>query len=82
MSTVSRNAMVSSGLVVHSIREAAKKSSFLCGPATKAFSPPPLGLVALGTFFLTLKKSSFFPASLIQTILSLLLIQRYATIIE
>ena len=27
--------------IVNNLREAAKKSSFLCGPATKAFSPPP-----------------------------------------
>ena len=33
------------------VREAAQKSSFLSGPATKAFSPPPLDLVAKGTFF-------------------------------
>ena len=31
-------------------REATKKSSFISGPATKAFSPPPS---AIGTFFLT-----------------------------
>ena len=36
-----------------------KKSSFLSGPASKAFSPPPLGLVAIGTFFLTIKKNLF-----------------------
>ena len=35
------------------LREAAKKSSFLSGPATKTFTPP--GLVTIGTFFLTLK---------------------------
>ena len=39
------------------INEAAKKVLFLV--ATKAFSPPPLGLVAIGTFFLTLKKGIF-----------------------
>ena len=33
-----------------------KKSSFLSGPATKAFLPHPLGLLAIGTFF----SSSFF----------------------
>ena len=33
------------------VREAAKKSYFLSGPATKAFTPPPLGLVAIGFFF-------------------------------
>ena len=37
------------------VRGAAKKSSFFSGPATKAFSPPPLGLMAIGTFFLTKK---------------------------
>ena len=42
------------------VREAAKKRSVLSGPATKAFSnPPPLRLVAIGTFFLTLKKVFF-----------------------
>ena len=35
------------------LREAAKKSYFLSGPATKALAPPP-GLVAIGTFSLTL----------------------------
>ena len=44
--------------LVTAIREAAKKS--LSGPATKAFSTPPLGLVVIGTFFLTLKKGNFF----------------------
>ena len=38
------------------VREAAKKSSFLSGPA---LAPQSLGLVAIGTFFLTLKKKYF-----------------------
>ena len=38
-----------------------KKSSFLSGPATKAFSLP-LGLVAIGTIFLTLKRVIFLVA--------------------
>ena len=42
------------------VREAAKKILF-SGPATKASSPPSLGLVAIGTFFLTFKKKFFFP---------------------
>ena len=36
-----------------------RKKKILCGPATNAFSPPPLGLLAIGTFFLTLKKVLF-----------------------
>ena len=48
----------------HYLREAAagKKISFLSGPATKALSrppSPPIGLVAIGTFFLALKKVLF-----------------------
>ena len=33
--------------------------TFLSVPATKAFSPPPLGLVAMGTFFPYIKKVLF-----------------------
>ena len=53
------NSVSSFGLSLAAHREAAK-SSFPSGPATKAFSPPTLGLVATGTFFLVLKKF-FFP---------------------
>ena len=42
------------------IREAAKKVLFLVARPLRLLAPPPLGLVALGTFFLTLKISSFF----------------------
>ena len=38
-------------LKIIKLREAANKSSFLSSPATKAFSPPPPGIVAIGTFF-------------------------------
>ena len=43
-------------------REAAKKLLCLVGLPLRTLAPPPapLGLVAIGTFFLTLKKSSFF----------------------
>ena len=43
---------------IHSKRSH-NKNSFLNSPATKAFSSPPLSLVAIGTFFPTLKKSVF-----------------------
>ena len=39
--------------------EAAKKSFFFSGPATKAFTP--LGLVAIMNFFPYIKKKFFFP---------------------
>ena len=32
-----------------SLREATKKSDFFIGPTIKAFTPPPLGLVVVGT---------------------------------
>ena len=38
------------------LREAAKKVLFLVARSLKAFSPPPLGLVAVGTFSLHKKK--------------------------
>ena len=37
-----------------------QKSSFLSGPATKAFSPPPPRLSGHRNFFLTFKKNYFF----------------------
>ena len=48
-----------SNFIQDAFREATK-SSFLSGPATKAFSPSPLNLVAIGTFFPYIKKGSFF----------------------
>ena len=44
----------------HSRKGSRKKSNFFSGPATKAFTPPPLGLVAIRNFFPYIKKSSFF----------------------
>ena len=47
-----------------SLREAAKKFFFLNGPATKAFTTPPPGLVAVETlryFNKAFKKKFFFP---------------------
>ena len=43
------------------------------GPATKAFSPIPLGLVAIGTFFPYIKKKLFFPFLFLRFILTLIL---------
>ena len=40
---------ITAGKLTETSKEAAKKSYFLSGPATKAFNPPPLGLVAVGT---------------------------------
>ena len=36
--------------MLNSNREVAKKVLFFSGPKTKAFTPPPLGLVVIGTF--------------------------------
>ena len=42
---------ISKGYSMFKLMEAGKKCSFFSGPATKALShPPPLGLVAKGTF--------------------------------
>ena len=46
--------------VLESIREAAKKNLFLVARPLRPLAPPPLGLVAIGTFFPYIKKSSFF----------------------
>ena len=40
-------------------REAAKKVLFLVARLLRPLAPPPLGLVTIGTFFLTLKKVLF-----------------------
>ena len=44
---------------MHVSKGSRQKSSFLSGLATKAFSPSPLGFVAIGIFFLTFKKVLF-----------------------
>ena len=41
------------------VREAAKKVFFLVARLLRPLAPPPLGLVAIGTFFFTLKKVIF-----------------------
>ena len=46
-------------IVIDIIWKAAKKSPFLCVPATKAFTPPLIGLVT--NFFPCIKKKLFFP---------------------
>ena len=44
------------------LREAAKKKKKFNGPAIKAFTPPPLGLVAIRNFFPYIDKKFVFPS--------------------